>query len=84
MHCSRKEDIDFAGIAAGYTNWNRKFWDTIIISSIKWDNRGRRTRLSNKVKDFVSRRRIARRFQNKMILWRSMLGNESFDLFLCN
>lgn len=86
MHYSWKDDIDFAGAMAGYTNWNRKFWDAIIItiSSIARDNSGRRTRFSNKVKDFVSFRGIARRFQNKVITWRGMLGNEGFDLFLCN
>ena len=33
MHYPWKEDIDFAGVAAGYTNWNRKFRDAIIIIS---------------------------------------------------
>jgi hypothetical protein len=71
MHYSWKEDIDFAGRVAGYTNWNRKFWDVIIItiSTITRDNNGRRMRLSNKVKDFVSCRGIARRFQSKVIVW---------------
>jgi hypothetical protein len=67
VHYSWKEDVDFAGYAAGYAHCRR-----------------RRTRLSNKVKDFVSCLGISRRFENKVIIRRRILNNEGFELLLCN